>query len=114
MSWNPFEIEGWTTDDQSGWDAYHAHAMETLLPMIGDSAVTISLCPHDGEADVKFALELGFSIMLSKPIIVVVDEGGTLPEGLAKVATAVVRGDLDDDDTQAALMAVIHDTVGEG
>jgi nucleoside 2-deoxyribosyltransferase len=39
---------------------------------------------------VKFAVELGFAIMLNKPIIAVLQPGGTLPDKLRLVADEIV------------------------
>lgn len=64
-----------------------------LVPMIKDSAVTISLVPK-GPADIKYAVELGLSIMLDKPIIVAVQPGTQIPAKLAKIADEIVELDL--------------------
>jgi hypothetical protein len=90
--------------DDPGWKAYVTHVQHELIPMIDASGVTISLAPKDPkQVDVKFALELGLSIMLDKPIIVVIDADAVLPKGLEAVATIVVRGELDDPATKAML-----------
>lgn len=63
---------------------------EELVPKMEDSACTVSLVP-EGETDVKFAVELGLSIMLDKPIILVVRPGTKVPEKLALVASDIVE-----------------------
>lgn len=94
--------------DDPGWRAYVTHVRSELVPMIDSSAMTISLAPSDpSKVDVKFALELGLSIMLNKPILVVIDEDGMLPAMLEKIAVAVVRGSLDDPATQQAITAAL-------
>ena len=84
MTDNPFE------DPQ--WKEYAAHVRETLIPMIKDSAVTLSLVPSDNVPDPKFAVELGYMIMLDKPIIAIVNPGSKVPLKLVKVADEIVEG----------------------
>jgi hypothetical protein len=49
---------------------------------------------------VKFALELGFSIMLDKPIIAVVGHGAKVPAKLVQVADSIIEMDPDEGLTQ--------------
>jgi nucleoside 2-deoxyribosyltransferase len=73
--------------------AWARRVRKELVPMIRDSTVTISLVPT-GDADVKFAVELGMAIMLGKPIILVVAPGTQVPDKLVLVADEIVeRGD---------------------
>lgn len=55
--------------------------------------MTISLIPR-GQTDIKFALELGLSIMMDKPIIALVQPGMSIPSGLAAVAAEIVEVDI--------------------
>lgn len=77
------------------WLEYADRAISELVPKIRDSAVTVSLVPK-GQTDVKFAVELGFSIMLDKPIIAVVLPGTKVPSKMVAVADEIVEGDFDD------------------
>ena len=98
--------ESWMEDPE--WNAYVTHVRTTLIPMLESTSMTISLAPHDPKGtDIKFAIELGLSIMLDKPIIVVIRDGDVLPPMLEQIAHAVVRGDLDSPTTQAELMTAI-------
>jgi len=62
-----------------------------LVPKISDSKVVISLCPKGGATDVKFAVELGFSIMLGKPILVFANTNDDIPPKLRLVADVAHR-----------------------
>lgn len=76
------------------WQAYVMHVRTELLPKIEGSAMTVSIVPRKPEeVDVKFAVELGLSIMLDKPIILVVDPTTLLPEHLRRVADEIIVGD---------------------
>jgi len=91
------------------WRAYVTHVRTTLVPMIEDSAMSISIVPKDPESvDVKFAVELGLCIMLDKPIILAVREGTVLSEHLRRVADEIVVGNPDDPGVQAAFMEAIN------
>lgn len=88
--------------------AYEKRCHETLLPMMNDSAIMMSLVPQNLETDVKFATELGFMIMMEKPIIAIIPPGTKVPLGLAKVATEIVEGDINDPTVKDRLAAAIH------
>ena len=86
---------------------------ENLVPKLEDSAVTISLAPN-GPADVKYAVELGLSIMMDKPIILAVRPGTPIPAKLAKVADEIVELDLSKpEQAQAAIHAAMSRVLGE-
>lgn len=70
--------------------AFLAAAARDLPGKIGGSAMCISLVP-DGEIDPKFAVELGYMIMLDRPIIAVVVPGATIGEKFAKVVDRFVE-----------------------
>lgn len=82
-----------TTDDP--WDhpstqAWIKHVLSDLGPKIENSACTVSIVPTTG-TDVKFAVELGFSIMYDKPIILAVFPGSQIPDHLRRVADEIVE-----------------------
>lgn len=91
---NPFEDPEWL--------AYAERVIDKLVPMIRDSAINVSLVPTGG-ADVKFATELGLSIMMDKPIIAVVPPGTKVPANLVKVAVEIIEGDVHEASTQRRL-----------
>jgi len=86
--------------------AWAKRVLKDLVPMISESGCTVSLMPH-GEPDVKFAVELGFSIMLDKPIIAVVDPGQQVPDRMLRVVDEVVEGPVDAPDFHERLRAAI-------
>lgn len=79
--------------DEPGYGEWEARVKDRIIPMLHDTAVTVSLLPS-GEIDVKFAVELGLSIMLDKPIIALVQPGMHIPNGLANVAAEIVEVDI--------------------
>jgi len=83
------------TDDpfqSDWWHQYAEHAMTELVPKLQDSSVTVSIVPR-GETDIKFALETGMSIMLDKPIILVVTPGAQIPDKLRRVADRIIESE---------------------
>lgn len=70
--------------------AWAGRVQREVVPKIAASAFTISLMPA-GKPDIKFAVELGLSIMLNKPIIIVKEPGQVLPDKLLKVADDVIE-----------------------
>lgn len=83
-------------DEQRQWDRWVRHVREDTVKKMADSAFVMSLVP-DGEPDIKFAVELGLSIMLDKPIVAIALQGRGVPDGLRRVAHAVIdlNGDID-------------------
>jgi hypothetical protein len=84
-------------NDQPPWEdpdvkAWLEDARANLIPMIRDSDVTGSLIPSTLD-DVKYALELGLSIMMDKPIIAIVIDDRPVPKKMFQVADAIVHMD---------------------
>lgn len=79
-------------NDDPDLEAWTDQVRTVLIPMIESSEMTVSICPTSGDGvDIKFAVELGASIMLDKPIIVAVPPGRSVPDGLARVAHEIVE-----------------------
>jgi hypothetical protein len=87
-------------------------AREELVPKLQESAAVVSLVPK-GEPDLKFAIELGLSIMMNKPIIAVIQPGSEVPDKLLQVADNVLYlDDLSTPDAQAQVMTAIAEVAG--
>lgn len=97
--------------DNPEWRAYVERVRTELIPKLDQSAASVSLVPS-GETDVKFAVELGLSIMLDKPIVAVVTPGTRVPAKLAAVADCIVEGDLDDPTMAERLNAALAEVLG--
>jgi hypothetical protein len=70
--------------------AWARRVLRELVPKIERAAIVASILP-EGKIDAKFAVELGVSIMLDKPIIAIVPPGVRIPEKLAKVVDQFVE-----------------------
>jgi hypothetical protein len=95
----------WSQDP--GFQEYAQHVRDELIPMIKDSAVALSLVPPDGIPDVKFAVELGYMIMLDKPVISILRPGAAPSKKLSAITDEFVEGEMDDPDFQQRLMAAM-------
>lgn len=97
------------------WREWERQVREGLVPRLEESAVTVSIVPA-GESDVKFAVELGLSIMLGKPIILVVRPGVRIPAKLVQVADQIIETDLDGDprSAMASIQAALSRLLGDG
>lgn len=80
---------------------------EELLPVMKGSSMIVSIIPRNG-IDVKFAVELGISVMLDKPIIAVVQAGAKIPEKLSRVVDEFVELDFDDPDMKTRMQECIE------
>lgn len=84
--------EVWDDPDYREWEE---HVRNVLIPMLNDSAATISVVPP--EPDIKFAVELGLSILMDKPIICLVQPGSKIPAALVRAADEIVEVDIKGD-----------------
>lgn len=97
------------------FDAFARAVKNELVPQLQGSAITISLFPtNPSTLDVKYAVELAFSILLDKPLILLISPGQLIPDHLVRVADRIVeydRGDLAG--SQVRLKAAISETQHE-
>lgn len=102
----------WLSDPESR--AWTRRVLDELVPKIEGSALTVSLVPR-GATDVKFAVELGLSIMLDKPIVLVVAPGTPVPEHLMRVADELVELDVGSPSPDASerLRQAVNRVIGE-
>lgn len=91
--------------------AWLRRADAELVPMIQDSAATVSIVPS-GETDIKFAVELGLSIMLDKPIILAVMPGAKIPDHLSRVADKLLEFDPADPSLSPRIKAALDEVLG--
>lgn len=95
--------------DDPGAQQWIGHVRETLVPMLDNSLVTVSLAPPVDSPDIKFAVELGLSIMMDKPLLLVVTEGRPVPTKLQMVADGLVYVDWSDPESQRNLQQEVAD-----
>lgn len=77
--------------EDPSWLEYAEHARNDMLPKMKGSAITLALVPEGNDVDPKMACELGYMIMLDKPILAIVQPGTKVPNNLVKVATEIVE-----------------------
>lgn len=92
--------------DDPDFRAWELAVMTNMLPKLASSSATVSLVPG-GRTDAKFAVELGFSIMLDKPILAVVLPGAEIPDKLRLVADLVVEADMGTEEGGKAVQQAI-------
>lgn len=86
------------------------HCQQHLIPQMKASDLSVSICPMGPEGcDVKFALELGFAIMLDKPMIAAIRPGTKIPEKLARVVDRFVECDFADADTAQRISEAVSE-----
>lgn len=90
------DLNDWMVSDEA--QAWSERVLEELVPKLQSSMLTVSIVPN-GPADVKFAVELGMSIMLDKPIVLAIKPGVHVPEKLVQIADELVEIDLSDETT---------------
>lgn len=98
--------------DDPEFREWEKRVRDELVPKLDGSALTVSLVP-EGKTDVKFAVELGLSIMLDKPIVAVVKPGVKVPERLARVVDRWVEGDVTTEEGREKMAAAIRQVLEE-
>lgn len=83
--------DAWSNPDVR---AFLRDAEENLVPKLENSAITVSVLTEKALLDPKFAIELGFSILLDKPIIVAVAPGVKVPGKLVLAADHIMEADM--------------------
>jgi len=101
-----------TPDERAEWERFVDHVRRSTLQGIDKSAFVISLVPR-GETDIKFAVELGLSIMLDKPILAVVMPGAEVPDKLRLVADRIIRADVDLEAGRQQVAAAMRDLLDD-
>lgn len=104
-------------EDDPEFRKFIQHHRETTVKGMLDSAFVAQLVSPNvkpEEPDVKFAVEIGLSILLDKPILAVVLPGSVIPAKLRLVADRVVYCDIDTDEGRAVLEAAIDEMMGSG
>jgi len=100
------KYDPWRDPDVLRW---MRRTRDKLPEMIDASKAVISIVPADGRTDVKFAVELGFSIMMDKPIVAVIRPGSHVPEKLVRVADEIIECDMETEADREKLAASIAD-----
>lgn len=96
-------------DDRREWDAFVERFRHDALQKIDSSAFVMSLVPSSESFDVKFAVELGASIMLDKPLFLVAPEDVRVPDKLAAIADEVVVADVDTEEGRQAIASALRE-----
>jgi hypothetical protein len=84
-----------TPEQREQWEAYVDHFRRETLQKMAESGFVMQLVPDREHFDVKFATELGCSIMLDKPILAVVMPGAEISGKLRLVADEIIVADID-------------------
>jgi hypothetical protein len=96
-------------DQQEAWDAFVRHTREDTVKKMTESVFVASIVPDAEEMDIKFAVELGLSIMLDKPLLIVVNPNTPVPERLRRAADKVIECDIDTEEGRTLFAAQVKD-----
>jgi nucleoside 2-deoxyribosyltransferase len=77
--------------NESTYDQWVQAVRTKLIPQLERSDVVVSLVPADGEGDVKYAVELGLSVLMDKPIIAIIRPGTPVANKLVLVADRILE-----------------------
>lgn len=91
----------------SEWREYAQRAVDELLPRVKESASTVMLF-GSGDPDPKQAIELGYILLLDKPLVLLIEPGSVIPERLRRAADETIEGSIQHPKTQTALREAIN------
>ena len=86
------------------WADYSLRVVKEMLPKMRSSAAVVSIATGKDQADCKLAMEIGFCLLLGKPLIIMADKQHELPPGLLRAADEVVYGEIQHPNTQKKMM----------
>lgn len=93
--------------ETSDWEGYSHHVAKTLLPGLRETEVVAALYNGPDATDVKMATEIGYALLLGKPIVLIASYGTSIPDQLRQAAAAVVIGDMGDPQTRLDLATAL-------
>jgi nucleoside 2-deoxyribosyltransferase len=94
----------WSDDPQ--FKEFAEQVLRDTVPKIAGSAYVISVAPvKGGTADVKMAVEIGFAILMDKPLIVLAPKGRTVADRLLRIADHVIESDMDTESGRKTTLA---------
>jgi hypothetical protein len=98
------------------WADYSERFRRDVMPKLLSSAVSLSIYSGDGsDFDVQQATELGATLLLGKPLLVVTTPGTTLPDSLRRAADVVVEHWRPEEPaSQERMAAALRQLTGEG
>jgi hypothetical protein len=86
-------------------DEFFQRAVDEMFPKMKASCLSVVLV---ADPDPKLCIELGAAILFDKPIVAVVPAGQKIPANLARVASAIVQGDMGDEATKHKLQEAME------
>lgn len=92
----PSAVSQWGLNehDEAEFSEWVRERQQNLLPKVAQSEYVMSFVPETKHrSDIKFCLELGVSLMMDKPLILVDAPGVDIPARLASIADAVIHLD---------------------
>jgi hypothetical protein len=78
------------TAEDRAWSDFSREFRAEVLPKLLSSAICLSIQSDEDGFDVKQATEIGASLLLGKPVLIVVPLGRTVPPGLRRAADVVI------------------------
>jgi len=93
--------------DSDEWNAFVKNFREDALGKMVESAFVMHLIPDKEKFDVKFAVELGASIMLDKPMMAVVMPGAEVPPRMRALCDEIIELDIDTEEGRQELQEAI-------
>lgn len=84
-------LDDLTPDERAEWDRFVRHTREDTIEAMAASAYVTTFVPAaDAEPDVQFAVEVGLTLLLDKPLILLAVPGRPIPERLRRAADEIV------------------------
>ena len=81
--------------DREDFKTWARGILDDMVPKMAGSACVISIAPPSGIVDVKIAVEIGYAVLLDKPLIVFAPKGRHVAERLLRIADHVITGDFE-------------------
>jgi nucleoside 2-deoxyribosyltransferase len=87
------------------WEGYSRAVEKALLPELESSDVAIIV--YGGKTDVKQATEVGYAVLMGKPLVVIAEADVAIPDGLSEAADTIILGSIDVPEVRLTLASTV-------
>lgn len=94
--------------NHADWRRFVVNVNKDLVPMMARSSAVVIPMGRD-DTDVGFALQVGFAVIMEKPLLLIVPEGFDPPPKLEGIADRIIRADYTSEKGRARVQNELRD-----
>ena len=92
------------------WKKFETSIRRDMIPQMKGSSTVLLIAPDIGaDFDVRFAVQIGATVLLEKPLLVILPKGRTPPPKLERIADRIIHADPGDAHVQDEIKRFMAD-----